>query len=331
MLVRIVAMMDFSTILGEASDLPHAFLDLEPLDVSIESTNNRKVAHKAGKSSSGHLKSTWKTPSDKPKRPLSAYNIFFQHEREKIITGDADATLEDVLNKIKHTPKPTKRRHRKSHGMIGFADLARSIADKWKVLHAADKAVYEAKAAIEKGKYCEQLCQWDRSREIKETGDLFSNCDVVQDDDDDDDDDYHSPLPMVVPSEKQTTMSLQHNQDSLSNLLMGGGNMNLLNQMVQTGDVQGYLSMTQRTLEMARSSLSLPLFANLPVPQRVAAISDQHVQGQFQVDRFVHNGLQAVDFSCQNYNALDSRYQADHTDVSGQFLYPHDFPSSNFT
>ena len=318
-------MMDLSAILGEASDLSHLYLDLEPIDVSIECTNNRKVAHKAGKCSSAHLKTTWKKPSEKPKRPLSAYNIFFQHEREKIITGNADATLEDVLFKIKHTPKPTKRRHRKSHGMIGFADLARSIADKWKGLHAAEKAVYEAKAAIEKGKYREQRCRWDRSRETTEAGDKFSNCDPVQDDV------FVSPLPIVHPCEKQTTAPVQNNRDSLSNLLMGGGNMNLLNEMVHSSDVQGYLSMTQRTLEMARSSLSLPLFANLPIPQRVPAVSDQHVQGQFQGGPFVHNGMQAVDFSCQTFNTVDSTNQRDHSDFPGQFLYPQDYSYSKFS
>jgi hypothetical protein len=156
-----------TTIIDRASDLANEHLDLEPLCTVSEAVSERPVVHTTGKSSSTNLKKAWKKPIDKPKRPLSAYNIFFKHEREKIITGDNDVNLEDVLFRVKHTLKPTKRRHRKSHGMIGFAQLAKTIPEKWKVLRSYRKAVYEAKAAIEKGKYSEQLDEWERLREEK--------------------------------------------------------------------------------------------------------------------------------------------------------------------
>lgn len=312
--------MDLSTILGEARDLSPECLDYEPLFVSIKRMNDDDVAKKAGKST--RLKKALKKPSDKPKRPLSAYNIFFQHEREKIITGDKDAKLEDVLFKIKNTPKPSKRRHRKSHGMIGFADLARSIAHKWKVLHAAEKAVYEAKAAIEKGKYCGQVCEWERSRETKGAGGMFSGSDAVQDDDEDGDD---YPLPIAHPLGKSIATTFQHNQDSLSNLLTGSKNhLNLLQQMADTGDLQNYLSLTERTLSMARASLSLPLFASLPIPQDVPDISDQHNQGPFQGDRFINYG-QTVDASYQAYNSLNPTSQTDHSGFLGLSTYSQDY------
>jgi hypothetical protein len=96
-------------------------------------------------------KKKWKKPKDKPSRPLSAYNLFFQSQRAKMLGADAP-TDEDELRK--------KRVHCKTHGKIGFAEMARTIGSMWKNLDPAEKKVFEDKARLLKDRYVAELAKW---------------------------------------------------------------------------------------------------------------------------------------------------------------------------
>ena len=85
------------------------------------------------KSAAQHPKRRWKKPKDKPKRPLSAYNLFFQYERNMIVTGDVtgyknaakqDSTTSAYEKNGKSDVKP--------HGKIGFHSLTKRVASRWK-------------------------------------------------------------------------------------------------------------------------------------------------------------------------------------------------------
>ena len=123
--------------------------------------------HKAGKTIASSKKRTWKKPKDKPKRPLSAYNLFFKEERARIVSGsDTDSTSSSESRSSSPTVagsvSGSKRKHRKSHGKIGFAALAQTISKRWKSTDATTRRPFEAKAAIEKARYRRELDVWHK-------------------------------------------------------------------------------------------------------------------------------------------------------------------------
>lgn len=87
-------------------------------------------------------KKKWKKPKDKPKRPLSAYNIFFRHERENLLYGNASGGGKTVR--------------------IGFSELAKNIAAKWKRLDPDDRRIYEVQADVEQHRYKAEVEEWRR-------------------------------------------------------------------------------------------------------------------------------------------------------------------------
>lgn len=100
----------------------------------------------------------------KPMRPLTAYHIFFQIEREYIIQTSEGEIADKVMHaKKKYLPdvpsryrniklmpdwyagpgKREKRKHRKQHGKIGFLELSRVVSTRWAELDQVDPETKE--------------------------------------------------------------------------------------------------------------------------------------------------------------------------------------------
>jgi hypothetical protein len=91
-------------------------------------------------------------PKDKPKRPLSAYNLFFQNERKEILRA---------------APERAGAKPRRSHGKIGFADLARNIAANWKSIDPESRSQLDKLAAKDKERYKKEMDEWKKKQEVK--------------------------------------------------------------------------------------------------------------------------------------------------------------------
>lgn len=118
-----------------------------------------KIAKLDREEASTKKKVVRRKPKDRPKRPLSAYNIFFKEERARILSEipgeEAEADEEDTSGSDK-TPAGSKRK-KSPHGKIGFESLAKAIGRRWKSLEGERSAYYKSKAAEDMGRYKKEM------------------------------------------------------------------------------------------------------------------------------------------------------------------------------
>ena len=117
----------------------------------------------------------WCFTPPKPKAPLSAYNLYFQLERKRILDDQTDwngipvtwAEIHEVACTHKRNTGK-KRVHRKSHGKIGFVELARTIGKRWKLLDPESRRLLEEYNSVEKAEHLKSFNAW-KARQVRTT------------------------------------------------------------------------------------------------------------------------------------------------------------------
>ena len=104
-----------------------------------------------------------------PKRPLSAYNIFFREERERINTAEPHIIEEAIAaaqGSVKDGERTNSGRRRRQPGK--FEVTARIVGKRWKELPPSQKSRYEQKATEALENYRKEMDEFNEARSLRQ-------------------------------------------------------------------------------------------------------------------------------------------------------------------
>jgi len=104
-----------------------------------------------------------KKPKDKPKRPLSAYNYFFQSERQRILNylhrNPSDVFPEPVVDAEEESRLWTGTKK------VSFEEMGKLIGRRWKSMGSEEMKKYKTLAAGDAERYKKELKVWNEKKE----------------------------------------------------------------------------------------------------------------------------------------------------------------------
>ena len=140
---------------------------------------------------------------DAPRRPLSAYNLYFKYQRALMLTGNDSKSSLSNSTCTSHVEKDTaiviggsysgmlsaagqtvvqptegfrivqetsKRVHKRTHGKVSFADLARKIGQQWRAMDEVARQPFVLQARVERERYREEVTKYRERKKANLAG-----------------------------------------------------------------------------------------------------------------------------------------------------------------
>lgn len=125
-----------------------------------------KAEERKAKRAESTRKPTKKKPKDKPKRPRSAYNYFFQQERQKILaylardkSAPPPAGLEEVVD------AEQEKRLIKETGKVSFEEMGKIIGTRWKSLPNGSLSKFTELALGDTERYKKEMVVYNKKQD----------------------------------------------------------------------------------------------------------------------------------------------------------------------
>jgi len=108
-------------------------------------------------------------PAEKgrPKRALTAYNLFFKDFREQILADRQKDSRVSADNRGFKLDKRKRGCDSKMHHGVGFEEMGKIIGQKWKELDDQVRRMYELRAEAEKRRYRDELAEYRMNEKKK--------------------------------------------------------------------------------------------------------------------------------------------------------------------
>uniref|UniRef100_A0A7S3L464 HMG box domain-containing protein n=1 Tax=Amphora coffeiformis TaxID=265554 RepID=A0A7S3L464_9STRA len=160
----------------DRSAIQQSYYGARPVSGSVPGPAHSALAAKANETFKKPQKRCRKD-KDKPKRPLSAYNLFFKDEREKMIQelqeGDrvskdsdkGDGEEEEKVGSKRRKAEPSDSKPSKKQKSVGFETMAKIIGAKWKNIDDESLQQYKKRAATEMERYREAMALYRKKRD----------------------------------------------------------------------------------------------------------------------------------------------------------------------